>query len=199
MPVLHECQYFARLRPLRLSGRCGGVCAKRIRDPDDDLLPTSSRACALQLERAESESTVKMNGRSDPRSRGSLSPRVKNVNANDVLIAMAALRSLMKPERARTTRAQTLKLSTPQTYYFDAHLKLTARYILFDVITIHICSNNGSRPGLGEQAIRISYSSVLSDDFNAIVSRSVPSNKEKIRHIFSRTITGHPLSPSPTG
>ena len=48
----------ARLRPLRLSGPCGGVCAKQLGNPVDDLLPTSSRACEVI--------DVQMNGRSEP-------------------------------------------------------------------------------------------------------------------------------------
>ena len=48
----------ARLRPLRLSGPCGGVCAKQLGDPVDDLLPTSSRAYVLI--------DVRLNCRSEP-------------------------------------------------------------------------------------------------------------------------------------
>ena len=48
----------ARLRPFQLSGPCGGVCAKQLENPDDGLLPTSSRACVLI--------DVKMIGRSEP-------------------------------------------------------------------------------------------------------------------------------------
>ena len=72
----------ARLRPFRLSGPCGGVCAKQLGNVVDGLLPTSSRACVLI--------DVKMNGRSEPqeikRPREDFSPGVKprNVNAKDV-------------------------------------------------------------------------------------------------------------------
>ena len=38
----------ARLRPLRLSGHCEGVCVKRLGNHDDGLLPALSRACVLQ-------------------------------------------------------------------------------------------------------------------------------------------------------
>ena len=48
----------ARLRPFRLSGPWGGVCAKQLGNPVDDLLPTSSRACVLI--------DVQMNFRSEP-------------------------------------------------------------------------------------------------------------------------------------
>ena len=47
----------ARLRPFRLSGPCGGVCAKQLGNPADNLLPRSSRACVL--------TDVQMNGRSE--------------------------------------------------------------------------------------------------------------------------------------
>ena len=42
----------ARLSPFRLSGPCGGVYAKQLGNPDDGPLPTSSRACVLQLQRS---------------------------------------------------------------------------------------------------------------------------------------------------
>ena len=48
----------ARLRPFRLSGPCGGVCAKQLGNPVDDLSPMSSRACVLI--------NFQMNGLSEP-------------------------------------------------------------------------------------------------------------------------------------
>ena len=80
----------ARLRPFRLSGPCGGECAKQLGNPDDGLLPTSSRACVLQLQRSWKRIDVKINGRSEPQKikgpRGGFSSGIKprNVNAKDV-------------------------------------------------------------------------------------------------------------------
>ena len=68
----------ARLRPFRLSGPCGGVCATQFGNPVDSLLPPSPRACVL--------TDVKMNDRSEPQEikgpRGGFSPGVKPRTVN---------------------------------------------------------------------------------------------------------------------
>ena len=52
----------ARLRPFRLSGSFGSVCAKRLGNPGDERRPEHVY-CSYSA--AESKSTVKMNGRSE--------------------------------------------------------------------------------------------------------------------------------------